>query len=146
MSAEQLASINAIFAEFGFAAQTILDAGDPTAYAELLGSNTPVHFMTVVGDGGDNLPDQVNPVVTSLPLSGQNPMAAMIGLEQVTSTVSSDTDKVSGQVRFNSGAHASSLSPAASAAVTREMQLQVSGFIKSEAMAIPVTDTSVIAN
>ncbi len=146
LNAEQLASINAIFAEFGFAAQTILDAGDPTAYAELLGSNTPVHFMTVVGDGGDNLPDQVNPVVTSLPLSGQNPMAAMIGLEQVTSTVSSDTDKVSGQVRFNSGAHASSLSPAASAAVTREMQLQVSGFIKSEAMAIPVTDTSVIAN
>lgn len=146
LTSAQLAEVNSIFAEFGFAAQSILDAADPTAYAEILGSNTPVHFMTVVGDGGDNLPDQVNPVVTSLPLSGQNPMAAMIGLDQVTSTVSSDSGTVSGQVRFNSGAHASSLSPASSAAVTREMQLQVSGFIKSEAMAIPVTDTSVIAN
>ncbi|PRO72967.1 hypothetical protein C6Y40_13825 [Alteromonas alba] len=146
LDADARAEVEALFAQFNFAAQTILDAGDPTAYAGMLGATTPVHFMSVVGDGGENLPDQVNPVVTSLPLAGQHPMAAMIGLEQVTSTISSETGTVSGQVRFNSGAHASSLSPAADPAVTREMQLQVGGFIKSEAQALPITNTDVVAN
>lgn len=146
LDAETLASIESTFAQFTFAAQTILDSADPTAYAATLGATTPVHFMTVVGDGGDNLPDQVNPVVTSLPLSGQNPMAAMIGLAQVTSTISSQTGTVSGQVMFNSGAHASSLSPAADAAVTTEMQLEVAGYMSSKATVLPIANESVIAN
>ncbi|MDC8830964.1 VolA/Pla-1 family phospholipase [Alteromonas gilva] len=141
------AQIAATFSQFTFAAQTVLDSADPSAYAAILGANTPVHFMTVVGDGGEKLPDQVIPVATSLPLSGQNPMAAMIGLEQVVSTISDTSGgTVSGQVRFNSGAHGSSLSPAADPAVTREMQLQLSGFIKSNGAALPVTNTAVIAN
>ena len=146
LDADARAEIEGLFAEFTFAAQTVLDSADPSAYAATLGATTPVHFMTVVGDGGENLPDQVNPVVTSLPLSGQNPMAAMIGLEQVTSTISSTTDTVSGQVRFNSGAHGSSLNPTPDPAVTREMQLQLSGFIKSNAQALPITNTDVVAN
>ena len=57
--------IHTVFAEFAFAAQTVMDAGDPTNYAQTLGSNTPVHMMTVVGDGSEeNLPDQVIPVST----------------------------------------------------------------------------------
>lgn len=146
LDAEARAEVEGIFAQFTFAAQTILDAADPTAYAATLGATTPVHFMTVVGDGGLNLPDQVNPVVTSLPLSGQNPMAAMIGLEQVSSTISSEAGTVSGQVRFTSGAHASSLSPVADPAVTREMQLEVGGFIKSKAQVLPITNEAVVAN
>ncbi len=146
LTAEQLASINAVFAEFAFAAQTVIDAGDPTNYGAILGSNTPVHMLTVVGDGGDvNLPDQVNPVVTSLPLSGQNPLAAIIGLEQVSSTVMGET-AVSGQVQFTEGAHASSLSPTASPAATVEMQRQVAAYIASDARLLPITNTDVIAN
>lgn len=146
LSDEQAAEVNAVFAEFAFAAQTVMDAGDPTNYATTLGENTPVHMMTVVGDGGEeNLPDQVIPVSTSLPLSGQLPLANTIGLEQVTTT-QSGTDALSGLVLFNSGAHASSLSPAASAAVTAEMQREVAGYIASDATVLPITDETVVSN
>ena len=104
-------------------------------------------MMTVVGDGSEeNLPDQVIPVSTALPLSGQLPLAATIGLEQVTTTQGPGTDPISGLVLFNSGAHASSLSPAASAAVTTEMQKEVAGYIASDALALPISDESVVAN
>jgi len=147
LTAEQAAQVNAVFAEFAFAAQTVMDAGDPTNYAQTLGSNTPVHMMTVVGDGSDaNLPDQVIPISTALPLSGQLPLAATIGLEQVTTTQGPGTDPISGIVQFNSGAHASSLSPAASAAVTTEMQKEVAGYIASDALVLPISDESVVAN
>ena len=147
LTAEQAAAVNAVFAEFAFAAQTVMDAGDPTNYAEVLGSNTPVHMMTVVGDGSEeNLPDQVIPVSTALPLSGQLPLAATIGLEQVTTTQGPAADPISGIVLFNAGAHASSLSPTANAAVTTEMQKEVAGYIASDALVLPISDESVVAN
>lgn len=143
---EQTAEVEAVFSEFAFAAQTMMDAGDPTNYAEALGATTPVHMMTVVGDGGDeNLPDQVIPVSTALPLSGQLPLASTIGLEQVTTT-KADTQPVSGLVLFNSGAHASSLSPASNADVTTEMQKEVAAYIASDATVINISDESVVAN
>lgn len=146
LTAEQAASVNAVFSEFAFAAQTMMDSGDPTNYAQALGASTPVHMMTVVGDGGEtNLPDQVIPVSTALPLSGQLPLAQLIGLEQVTTT-KAGTDPVSGLVLFNSGAHASSLSPASSAAVTTEMQKEVAGYIASGGTAIQISDETVVAN
>ena len=143
----QLAAVNAVFAEFAFAAQTVMDAGDPTNYATVLGETTPVHMMTVVGDGSEeNLPDQVIPVSTALPMSGQLPLAQIIGLDQVVETQGPSADPVSGLVLFNSGAHASSLSPTANAAVTAEMQREVAGYIASDAAALPITDTTVISN
>ena len=147
LTAEQAAAVNAVFGEFAFAAQTVLDAGDPTNYAQTLGSNTPVHMMTVVGDGSaENLPDQVIPVSTALPLSGQLPLAATMGLMQVSTTQGPSADPISGLVKFNSGAHASSLSPAANADVTAEMQRQVAGYIASDALVLPVTNEAVISN
>ena len=143
---EQSAAVNAVFSEFAFAAQTVLDAGDPTNYATTLGETTPVHMMTVVGDGGsENLSDQVIPISTALPLAGQLPLANTIGLEQVSTTITSSTP-VSGLVLFNSGAHASSLNPASNAAVTAEMQKEVAGYIASDARVIQISDDSVIAN
>ena len=49
----QEAEINSVFAEFAFAAQTVMDSGDPINYAKQLGETTPVHMMTVVGDGSE---------------------------------------------------------------------------------------------
>jgi hypothetical protein len=104
-------------------------------------------MMTVVGDGSEeNLPDQVIPVSTALPLSGQLPLAATIGLEQVTTTQGPAADPISGIVLFNAGAHASSLSPTANAAVTTEMQKEVAGYIASDALVLPISDESVVAN
>ncbi|GGW88195.1 VolA/Pla-1 family phospholipase [Alteromonas halophila] len=144
-SEEQMATINGTFAQFAFAAQTVLDAGDPNNYAKTLGETTPVHMMTVVGDGSEqNPPDQVIPVSTSLPLAGQMPYAGIVGLQQVTTTQTGDP--VSGHVLFNSGAHASSLSPNASPAVTEEMQREVAGYIGSSATVLPITNEDVVAN
>ncbi|MEW9796819.1 VolA/Pla-1 family phospholipase [Alteromonas sp. CYL-A6] len=141
----QLAQINAVFSQFAFAAQTALDAGDPNNYAKTLGETTPVHMMTVVGDGGENLPDQTIPVSTALPLAGQLGYAGIVGLEQVSSTVTS-TDPISGHVWFTSGEHASSLSPAADPAVTEEMQREVAGYVASDARVLPITNEDVVAN
>lgn len=146
LEGDALAAVNAVFAEFAFAAQTVMDSGDPTNYAQTLGASTPVHMLTVVGDGTDeNLPDQVIPVSTALPLSGQLPLASTIGLSQV-STTQMGTDPLSGLVLFTSGAHASSLNPAHSAEVTLEMQSQVAGYISTDATVLPITNESVVAN
>lgn len=145
LTESQLATVEGVFDEFAFAAQTVLDAADPVNYAQTLGENTPVHMMTVVGDGGEtNLSDQVIPVTTAIPLSGQGPLANLIGLDTVSTTVSG-TD-ISGWVKFTEGAHASSLSPTASEATTTEMQTEVATYFASGATVIPVTDSSVVQN
>jgi hypothetical protein len=79
-------------------------------------------------------------------LSGQLPLANIIGLEQVSTTVGPQADPISGLVLFNSGAHASSLSPASNAAVTAEMQRQVATYVSSDAGLLPISDESVVAN
>lgn len=88
--------------------------------------------------------DQVIPVTTAIPLSGQGPLANLIGLDTVSTTVSG-TD-ISGWVKFTEGAHASSLSPTASEATTTEMQTEVATYFASGATVIPVTDSSVVQN
>ena len=145
LSAEQLAGVNAVFSQFAFAAQTALDAADPINYGETLGMNTATHMLTVVGDGGDNLPDQVIPVTTALPLSGQDALAGVIGLEQIVSSVQS-ANPINGQVKFSSGAHASSLSPVSDPAVTTEMQLQIATYLGSQGRVIQINNPAVIAN
>jgi len=141
LSAEQLAEANATFSSFTFAAQTVIDAGDPNNYAAMLGASTPVHMLLVVGDGGEmNLPDQVVPVETSLPLSGGKPLAQQMGLPAVNSTAQG-----SGVVSFLEGTHSSILDPGPSAAATAEMQRQLATFMATMGTTILVTDTSVVA-
>lgn len=146
LDAEQTAGVNAILGQFAFAAQTMVDSSDPINYFTSLGMNTPVHMMTVVGDGTDeNLPDQVIPVSTALPTSGQLPLAGLMNLDDVVSTVPS-TSPISGIVKFNTGAHASSLSPVSNPAVTAEMQTQVATYLATGATTILVTNEDVVAN
>lgn len=146
LSDVQLAPINSTFASFAFAAQTVIDAGDPSNYAAQLGANTPVLMQIVVGggtndDGSTALGDQVIPNTTSLPLAGQEPLARNIGLSGVSSTTQGN-----GLVRFITGSHSSILNPSASLAATAEMQRQAAVFLQTEGATILVTDTSVVAN
>ena len=145
LTEEQLASVNALFNQFAFAAQTLTDSADPINYFKTLASNTPVHMLTVVGDGNENLPDQVIPVTTALPLAGQQALANIMGLDLV-STTTTGSAPISGIVKFNEGAHGSSLNPTSSTAVTVEMQLQVINYLGSGGTAIVVTNESVIEN
>ena len=145
LSPEQLAGANALFNQFSFAAQTVIDSADPINYFTALANNTPVHMMTVIGDGGDNLPDQVIPVTTALPLAGQQALANIMGLQQISSTTVS-TSPISGIVKFVEGAHASSLSPASSEDVTAEMQREIANYLASKGTAIVITNEAVVAN
>ncbi|MFC4699152.1 VolA/Pla-1 family phospholipase [Glaciecola siphonariae] len=145
LNAEQAAAVNAVFAQFAFAAQTVSDQSDPINFYETLGQNTNVHMLTVIGDGGDNLPDQVIPVSTSVPLSGQLPLATLMDLEMISSTVSS-ADPLSGIVKYTAGAHASSINPAPNAAVTAEMQTQIATYLGSGGRVIQVTNPGITAN
>ncbi|GLS84152.1 VolA/Pla-1 family phospholipase [Paraferrimonas haliotis] len=140
--------------EFSLAAQTVVDSGDPVMYSPyLMASQTPVQLLEVVGDGMNNLPDQVIPnAVMSSPLAGTEPMISGIGLASVTDTVMGTDAPVSGAVRFIKGHHGSLLSPAPSggataeeaAAATAEMQSQVVTYAASKGMLFKVMNKDVI--
>ena len=150
LSAEQKATLNGGFAQFTFAAQTVTDSGDPIAYVQTLAATeTPTHLIEVVGNGDDNLSDQV---VTNrapfTPMGGTEPAIALLGLQGV----STDTNG-SGAVRFVNGHHSSILDPrptaaspdaALSARATQEMQSQVAVFFATMGQLIKVTDTAVV--
>ncbi len=122
-------------------AQTAMDAGDPINFAVTAAADHPIHMIEVVGGGG-NLPDQVVPnSVPGAPLSGTEPLAAMMGLASIITT----TSGVDGIVRFSAGDHRSLLVPTASPAATVEMQSEVAGFLASGGSTIVITDPSVIA-
>lgn len=150
LTSEQQAELNSIFSQFIFAAQTIVDSGDPiNSAAEMALTETPTHLIEVIGDGGSNLADTVIPnTITTSPLGGTEGGVALLGLSSVSNTAAG-----SGVVRFLKGHHGSILSPEAlpeapdaeaTAAATQEMQSQVTGFFATEGQVINVTNTDVV--
>jgi Pla-1/cef family extracellular lipase len=150
LTAEQKAPLDAGFAQFTFAAQTVTDSGDPIAYVQALAAtNTPTHLIEVVGNGVDNLSDQtVTNTAPFTPMGGTEPAIALLGLQ----AVSEDTNG-SGAVRFVNGHHSSILDPrpnaaspdaALSAKATQEMQTQVATFFASMGQLIKITDPDVV--
>ena len=150
LTTEQQAELNGLFSQFVFAAQTVTDSGDPVNYAtQMAATQTPTHVIEVVGDGGDNLSDQVIPnSLATLPLGGTEGGIALLGLPGVSTTTAG-----SGVVRFLNGHHSSILTPvvrpeatdaALNAAVTQEMQSQVATFFFAKGQQITVTNTTVI--
>ncbi|WP_448547801.1 VolA/Pla-1 family phospholipase [Thalassotalea fusca] len=144
------AQIDGIFSQFAFAAQTVTDSGDPINYTSMMrATQTPTHLIEVVGDGADNLSDQVIPnSVATAPLAGTEGAIALLGLSGV-----SETTQGSGAVRFTKGHHGSILDPRpndaapdpmATGAATLEMQSQVTGFFASMGQLIQVTNTDVV--
>ena len=150
LDATQKATLDAGFAQFTFAAQTVTDSGDPIAYVQALAAtNTPTHLIEVVGNGVDNLSDQtVTNRAPFTPMGGTEPAITLLGLEGV----SEDTNG-SGVVRFVNGHHSSILDPRPNAAspdpelsarATQEMQTQVATFFASMGQLIKITDPEVV--
>ncbi|WP_281558973.1 VolA/Pla-1 family phospholipase [Thalassomonas sp. RHCl1] len=147
----QRAELDAGFASFAFAAQTVTDSGDPVNYATTMKATaTPTHVIEVVGDGGDNLSDQVIPnTVSSSPLAGTEAGIRLLELPAV-----SETTAGSGAVRFLNGHHGSILNPSAdataspsvelSARATTEMQTQVVSFFAAKGQAVSINDADVV--
>jgi len=155
LDADQQAALNATFAQFTFAAQTVIDAGDPANYtAMMVATNTPTHLIEVVGDGGTNLSDQVIPnTVSTSPLSGTEGAITLLGLPGISATTQDAESPVSGAVRYLFGHHSSILTPSPrdeapdaemTSAATTEMQSQVANFFSSDGHLISVQDSDVI--
>ncbi|MDU0111608.1 hypothetical protein RT723_01000 [Psychrosphaera aquimarina] len=152
-SAEQLAGIQAGLQQFAFAAQTVLEAGDPTNYAATLkATNTPVLMVEMVGDielGGANPSDQVIPnSIATNPLAGTTGLANQLGLASVTESMLNSSETVSGIVRYTKGSHSTMLSPSTSlpepyktiyGSLNQELQLMMSYFFLSDGHSIQVS-------
>lgn len=149
--------LNATFTQFAFAAQTVVDSGDPNNYAAaLVAAGTPVHVLEVVGDGANNLPDQVipngyaNPLAAlaagAMPLAGTEPLARLL---QTTAIGPASPGLVplagNGVARFNAGTHSSLLDPLNNSALaTAEMQTQAVSFFLQQGAAVNVLYPSVL--
>lgn len=153
--AAALAQIQGNLTRFAFAAQTITDSGDPNNYLHLLmATETPVHMLMVAGDGDINLPDQVipngyfNPAAAlaagSMPLAGTEPMARLLQAGTVGPVAGPVMVEGASISRFIAGDHGSILNPAASPAVTAEMQRQMASFFQTGGSAVVVTDPAVL--
>lgn len=142
----KIANIQGVMTQFSFAAQSALDSGDPTNYARSLAAlGTAVYMNVVVGDGANNLPDQViPPTTTSNPIAGSLPLAQLLGLTTVTSTQGPNAEPSSYVVKFTAGDHSSVLSPESSPEVTTEMQAQIASFLKSRGLYLQIDNTDVV--
>jgi len=128
------------FAAFFVAAQTVLDSADPINLGAAAANKHKIHMTEVIG-GNSSPADQVIPnKVEGAPLSGTEPLAAVMGLPDVTVGGGSD----SGIVRFTAGDHGSILSPQASLEATLEMQAETAEFLITNGASLPVVDGSVV--
>lgn len=140
-----LASINATFTQFAFAAQTIIDASDANNYAGIVATTkTPVHMIAVVG-GGDVRPDHVIPnQTTAMPLGGTEPLARLIGATALRNQAGNYSLTGPVLARFTVGDHTSLLNPASSQAATAEMQRQVASFFAARGAGVTVSNPAVL--
>ena len=139
--AEQVAQINATFEQFAFAAQTVVDSGDPVNYAsDVVASETPVFMIEAIGDA------VIPNAVENKPLAGTEPLAALLGLEGIsTTTTSEDGTPVRGIVRFGGDAgHGSLVDTGPSAEVTAEMQQQIAFWFASDMMQLPISNEDLV--
>lgn len=157
LTLEQQAGLNGTFAQFTFAAQTVTDAGDPANYTAMMAAtNTPTHLIEVVGNGSDNLSDQVIPnSVSSAPFAGTEGAISLLDLSGISATTQDAESPVSGAVRYLFGHHSSILDPsvgsrgeapdaAKTSAATSEMQSQVANFFSSNGHLISVQNSDVV--
>ncbi|MBL4857135.1 MAG: alpha/beta hydrolase [Idiomarina sp.] len=143
-SDDDVAQINATFEQFAFAAQTVIDSGDPVNYAADLAENTPVFLLEA--DGDTVIPNSVE----NKPLAGTQPLVGLMQLsdarppESTVPVQSEDGAPVSAYASFLGGSHSSLLDPTASAAVTAEMQTQILTWFGSGLLTIPVDNEEVV--
>lgn len=152
--ATQMAGVQSIMQQFAFAAQAILEAGDPTNYAGLLAATTPTLVMQMVGDiaeGGSNPSDQVIPnYVATNPMAGTIGLATTMGLDMITDTTTNSSGTVSGIISYTKGGHSTFLSPSTSlpapyptiyAGLNQEIQTMMSYYFMSNGSTVNVSDS-----
>lgn len=123
--------------QFLMAAQTVVDSADPINWGATTVLNNSVLLQQVAGDA------VVPNAVEGAPLSGTEPLIAVMGLDPITETTQ-DPMGIRGAVRMLEGDHGSLLSPAASPAATAEMQGQAASMVGSGGAQVVIGDPSLI--
>ena len=151
---EEAAQLTNLMVQAATAFQMALDDGDPMNIASLLKkTNTPIFVQEIVGDGGDNLPDQILPNTVALsPVSGTEPLISLLGLDGVSKTTSDPVNQVSGVIRLTAGHHSSLINPKQEHSPTlaialqafKEMQLQMVNYIASDGHLILITNDEIV--
>lgn len=160
LTEQELAKLEGDFSQFAFAAQTLLDSGDPTNYAlTLAATNTPLQVMEVVGgleldDGSINGADRLFPNnAPTMPLGGTEPLIALLELTGVSETTIDPENIISAAVRFVGGDHSSLFWPlptvsspdaVVSVRAFQEMQTQAAYYLSSNGHILPITDTPLV--
>ncbi|EKO3600400.1 lipase [Vibrio metschnikovii] len=107
-SDEQKAQLNALFAQFSFAAQSVLDSIDPMANLAS-GITTPLLLTQVHND--DTVPN-VTKEAGILPFAGTEPVASLLGLEWVNKNSPSVTENKKVFIQYNATAkHSTFIAP-----------------------------------
>ena len=114
--------------------QTVFDSADPINWSAEAALNRPIMVHEVIGD-------QVVPnFVPTAPLSGTEPMMAVMGLKSYSTTQSDPLGLRVGGRFVPPASHGSLLSPASSLAATLEMQAQFGSFFLSNGQIVVVMD------
>lgn len=130
-----------VLAPFLFAAQTVVDSGDPINYGNFaLAGQIPTLGLQIKNDS------VVPNAVATGPLAGSIPHAAVFGLPAVTDTAMQSR----GFLKFVSGNHATPLSPAGAGgpteflAETTAIQTAIATFIATGGTTIMVSDPALV--
>jgi Pla-1/cef family extracellular lipase len=154
----KLLNIQSVFTQFSFAAQSVLDSGDPTNYAATVSAlGTPIYLNVVVGDGDENKADQViPPTTTANPIAGTIPLGNLMGLSTVSTSQPLSDTAASYLVKFTKGHHGSVLTPAqdeaqaatvqGSADANAEMQMQIATYLAARGHMLLVTNEDVVTD
>lgn len=137
-SAPEAAARDALLAQFQFAAQTVVDSGDPLNYMRrMVSSKTPVFLIEALGD-------KTIPNSTAHPLGGTEPMIRLLGLASIKGPAqSTDGKPVTGAARYLKGGHAGLLSPADDAATTANQQTAIAAWFGTGMLLLNVDPTLV---
>lgn len=130
-SAAEQAALQATLGQFQFAAQTVVDSGDPINFAaRARATETPMYLIQANGD-------KVVPNSTAHPLGGTAPLIRELGLPLVSNPMT-DADAISAAVRYVGAGHSSLLNPGdpdadptTRAAITQDMQQSIGFWFES---------------
>ena len=123
--------------QFLGAAQTVIDSADPINWAQVATAQNSILLQQVAGD------TVVPNAVAGAPLSGTEPLIAVMGLDAITETTQNPMG-IRGATRLLQGSHGSLLDPSANPAVTAEMQGQAASMIASGGALVVIGDPSLI--
>ncbi len=136
------------YQSFFGAAQWILDPADPINHGKTAAAKHNVLMFEIVGGAGAPSDQVVPNRVEGAPLAGTDPLAAVMGLQTIT-TSGANPAGLDAIVKFNAGGHSSLLRPEPLdnpvPQVTVEMQKQTATFLATGGTTVNITDGSVIA-